>query len=394
MVIPAAGQGKRFGSSENKIWAHISGKSVLDRTLTAFNNHHLISSIVIVAGAEELDRVKVATAIYSKVSAVVAGGNTRTESVLNGLNSLPTDTEIVLVHDAARPLVPAAVIDRVIACTILRGSAVPGIPLSDTVKRVNGAGIVRETVMRSATINDEHLPGLTAVQTPQGAKVEILRSAYAAAAKAPANPHITDEASLIEANGGTVAIAAGDPINMKVTRSEDIQLAERLLGHGEVRTGFGYDVHAFAEPSANRKLFLGGVEFEHDRGLEGHSDADVVLHAICDALLGASSLGDIGVLFPNTDNSFKNISSLKLLSEVQRRLLSDGWRIVNIDATAVAETPKIMPQRHLIIQTIANELQIEPNRVSIKATTAEKLGFVGRKEGIECSAIATLERTP
>jgi 2-C-methyl-D-erythritol 2,4-cyclodiphosphate synthase len=284
------------------------------------------------------------------------------------------------------------------------GAAVPGLPLSDTVKRVDGNGIVRATVPRSATLDGETLAGLTAVQTPQGARVDLLRAAYARFDFAHAEP--TDEASLIEAMGLPVAVVAGDPINIKITRPEDLLLAERLMSNlpsesnassppvgrfpNELRTGLGYDVHAFAAPEAGRKLFLGGVEIPHDRGLEGHSDADVLLHAICDALLGAASLGDIGILFPNTDAAYKDIASLRLLAVVGERLRGAGWQIMNLDATVLAEAPKLMPHRAAMQEAIASCLHLDPARVSLKATTSEKMGFVGRQEGIACWAVATI----
>ncbi len=426
MVIPAGGRAKRFGSGENKIWATLSGKTVLEWTLAAFDSHPAIETIVIAAGSEELERVQAISAQFPKVRAVVAGGETRTASVKNGLDALSikpsldssfsvnaylnhlikaesNDIEYVLVHDAARPLVFAELIDRVLAATIKYGAAVPGLPLSDTVKRVGADGLVRATIARTAEIGGETLPGLTAVQTPQGAKISLLRAAYA-------DYHLesepTDEASLLEAFGAAVAIAAGDPRNIKITRQEDLLFAESLVAglpdnqnfkpetpnFPEIRTGFGYDVHAFAEPEANRPLFLGGIEIPHDRGLEGHSDADVILHAICDALLGAVSLGDIGIQFPNTDAAYKNISSLKLLANVGQRLQEMNWRIINIDATVVAEAPKLMPHREQMQATMANSLGLEPSRLSVKATTSEGMGFVGRREGIACWAVATVQK--
>jgi len=417
---------------------------VLEWTLSAFDTHPAIASLALVADADEIERVRAAARAFSKVIAVVPGGATRAASVRNGLDALPADTEIVLVHDAARPLVTPEVIARVLDAAAQVGAAVPGLPLSDTVKRVDGGGIVRATVPRSETLQGETLAGLTAVQTPQGARVELLRAAYAQFDFAHAEP--TDEASLIEALGAPVAVVPGDPTNLKITRPEDIALAERLLippdsaltpgpsptlrergeanhklspssilqqkaqeentpalqsplsrsvGEGpgvraEVRTGFGYDVHAFAAPEAGRRLFLGGVEIPHDRGLDGHSDADVLLHAVCDALLGAASLGDIGILFPNTDSAYKNISSLRLLSEVGARLAGDGWEIVNLDATVLAEAPKLMPYRDAMQRAIGDCLRLAPSRISVKATTSEKMGFVGRREGIACWAVATI----
>ncbi|MCW3052895.1 MAG: 2-C-methyl-D-erythritol 2,4-cyclodiphosphate synthase [Chthonomonadales bacterium] len=380
----------------------VGGRSVLERTLTAFDSHPALKAIVLVAGPEELERVRQVAAAFPKVVAVVAGGETRSESVRNGLEALPPEIEIVLVHDAARPLVSAALIGSVILAAARVGAAVPGLPLSDTVKRVDADGLVQATIPRTADIHGVTLSGLTSVQTPQGARVNVLRDAYthydAARSGEP-----TDEASLIEANGGSVAVVPGDTANIKITRPEDIALAELLLAtsapqatsassarSGEIRTGLGYDVHQFAAPEAGRTLTIGGIEIEHDRGLDGHSDADVLLHAVCDALLGAASLGDIGILFPNTDETYRGIASLRLLAIVGERLVQSGWQIVNIDATIVAEAPKLMPHRPKMQMVMAACLNLEATRISVKATTSEKMGFVGRKEGMACWCIATI----
>lgn len=432
VVLPAAGQARRFGSGENKIWASLNGRPVLAWTLDAFQRHPGVDSITLVGGEADLPRLREASAAFPKVKSVVLGGTTRAESVKCGLDAIPEGSDLVLVHDAARPLVSAGVIDRVIEATARVGASVPGLPLSDTVKRTDASGIVRSTIPRNLTLDGETLSGLTAVQTPQGARVSLLHRAYSQYDYSKGEP--TDEASLIEALGEPVQIVAGDPTNLKITRPDDIALAEKLsytqstppisvsngdgealagkfasssspavkdngIGHNgdeinmrEFRTGFGYDVHAFASPEAGRKLFLGGVEIPHDRGLEGHSDADVLLHAVCDALLGAASLGDIGILFPNTDMTYKGISSLKLLEIVSQRLAEAGWQVVNIDATVVAEAPKLMPHRLAIQESMARCLEIESERISVKATTAEKMGFIGRREGMEASAIATIVR--
>ena len=453
MVIPGAGQARRFGSDRNKIWAILAGRTVLEWTLTAFQFHAGVDSITLVGSANDLADLREIASQFSKVQGVIEGGATRAESVRNGLNAVPAGSELVLVHDAARPLISSDVIGRVIEATARVGAAVPGLPLSDTVKRADSNGLVRATIPRSLTKAGESLSGLTTVQTPQGARARLLKQAYARYDWNGGEP--TDEASLIEALGEPVQIVTGDVVNIKITRAEDIAFAERLgaelfaasgaygltvveklsnaaasqamtpeqvlragagmqkdvgregaaiveegaalsaptpLAFPEYRTGFGYDVHAFAEVEANRRLFLGGVEIPHDRGLDGHSDADVLLHAVCDALLGAASLGDIGILFPNTDDTYKGIASLKLLQIVAQRLNESGWRVVNVDATVVAEAPKLMPHRVTMQQTMASCLGIEAERVSVKATTSEKLGFIGRREGIEASAICTVVR--
>ena len=380
----------------------IDGRSVLERTLLTFCHHPFIELIVLVAGSEEIDRVNrlVETiAPYFKKNFIVGpGGETRADSVFCGLNALPPEIEIVLVHDAARPLLSPELIDRVVAGVIHTGAAVPGLPLSDTVKRVFASGNVGETVPRIANVGGETIAGLTAIQTPQGAEVSLLKQAYESFFFAKFEP--TDEASLIEAAGDIVEVVPGDPGNIKITRQEDIALAEAYLSAASLpppiiparhslRTGFGYDVHQFA---AGRKLWLGGVEIPHDRGLEGHSDADVLLHAICDALLGALSLGDIGILFPNTDPAYKGISSLKLLGIVNMRVKEKGWEVVNIDSMLAAEAPKLLPHREKMQLTIATALGIPPDCISVKATTNETMGFVGRKEGMCCWSVATVRQ--
>src|SRR5581483_9079358 len=290
------------------------------------------------------------------------------------------------------PLVTPEVIARVLDAAAQVGAAVPGLPLSDTVKRVDGGGIVRATVPRSETLQGETLAGLTAVQTPQGARAERLLIPPDSALTPGPSPTLRERG---EANH---KLSPSSILQQKAQEENTPALQSplsRSVGEGpgvraEVRTGFGYDVHAFAAPEAGRRLFLGGVEIPHDRGLDGHSDADVLLHAVCDALLGAASLGDIGILFPNTDSAYKNISSLRLLSEVGARLAGDGWEIVNLDATVLAEAPKLMPYRDAMQRAIGDCLRLAPSRISVKATTSEKMGFVGRREGIACWAVATI----
>ncbi|HLV81328.1 MAG TPA: 2-C-methyl-D-erythritol 2,4-cyclodiphosphate synthase [Chthonomonadaceae bacterium] len=418
------------------MFAPLAGRAVLEWTLSAFDAHPAISCVALVVGEGEQERAAALAAAFPKVTAIVTGGETRAASVRNGLEALPAGIEIALVHDAARPIVTADLIARVIAATAQTGAAVPGLPLSDTVKRVDGSGLVRATVPRTETLGGETLTGMTAVQTPQGARAALLRAAYAhlfppsplvegegvsGRNEDPSSPSPlegegvggvrgmapTDEASLIESLGLPVAVVPGDPANIKITRPEDLAFAETLLAarqshpmskaptaREEVRTGFGYDVHAFAPPEAGRRLFLGGVEIAHDQGLEGHSDADALLHAVCDALLGAVSLGDIGLLFPNTDPDYKDIASLRLLAIVRERVQESGWEIVNIDATVVAEAPKLMPHRPAMQQAMAACLGLDPERISVKATTSEKMGFVGRREGIACWAVATVRSHP
>lgn len=396
-IIPAAGKARRFGSGSNKIWSHVAGRTVLEWTLSAFDAHPAIASIVVVAGEDDAERIERVCAGKSKVVAVAEGGDSRAASVRNGLAKVPPSTNVVLVHDAARPLVTSELISRIIDCASRFGASIPGVAAPDTFKRVGSDGFVRITIPRSAEVGGTVCSGLTSVQTPQGARLELLQHAYACVDLSRTD--VTDESFLLELAGIPVYVAQGDPDNIKITHAEDIGIADQLLSRRtdrepaasrETRTGFGYDVHTFATPDAGRPLFLGGVEIPHDRGLDGHSDADALLHAACDALLGAASLGDIGILFPNTDPAYRNIASIRLLEAVTLRVREAGWQIVNVDATVLAEAPKLMPHRERMQAAIARALQIEPSRVSIKATTSEGMGFVGRGEGIACWAVATL----
>jgi 2-C-methyl-D-erythritol 4-phosphate cytidylyltransferase/2-C-methyl-D-erythritol 2,4-cyclodiphosphate synthase len=389
LVVPAAGRGSRFDSAENKIWARIGDRTVLDWTLSAFQAHEQIDTIILVGAAVELPRLRETAVSYSKVFAVVAGGATRQESVGNGLKALPEICDIALVHDAARPGISAGLISKVIEGIHAHGAALPGLPISDTVKRVAEGGEITETVPRS---------GLWTVQTPQGARLAYLLEAYKMLG--PGVAAATDEASILEAAGYPVHVVEGEAANLKVTRPGDIERAAAALGVDlasekpepafEIRTGFGYDVHSFAE---GRTLWLGGVQIPYGRGLSGHSDADVLLHAVCDALLGAASMGDIGVLFPDTDAAHKDRPSIEFVQEVRRRLDTEGWRISNVDVALLAEEPRIGPYRERMTAVIADGLMIAPTQINLKATTSEKMGFVGRKEGMACWAVATLTRS-
>ncbi len=382
VVIPAAGQGSRFGSAENKIFTSLAGRAVLEHTLSAFESHEDIQWIVVVASMRDMERIKDISLNYPKMLKVVEGGESRQESVWRGLQALPDDCEIVLVHDAARPLISQHLISAVIDTIRAKGSAVPGIPIRDTVKRSNN-GVITETV---------HRDNLWAVQTPQGARRETLLSAFNTLGARIRE--MTDEASVLESMGFPVHIVSGEESNFKLTVPEDILRMEFYLmttprSPATYRTGMGYDVHQFV---GCRELWLGGVHIPHTLGLKGHSDADAALHALCDALLGGAGLGDIGVLFPDTDPAHMNRASMEFVEETADLLKRNGWTIENVDLTILAEAPKIGPWRNLMIDRIASGLQVGRDRVNIKATTSEKMGFVGRSEGIACWAIATLSR--
>ena len=388
VLIPAAGRAARFNNSEsksgeNKVFALLGGRPLLYRTAQVFAAHPGIDGIVVVAGPAEVSRCREALVGVDKVLAVVAGGQTRQESVAVGLFALGGEPDdLILVHDAARPLVSAAVITRCIDGARKNGSAVAALPVSDTLKAVDADLTVQRTVDRE---------GLWAMQTPQAFQLAALYEAHSAARDTGWTG--TDEAALVEQFGeASVHLVQGDPANLKITRPEDLPLAEAIWQSRQPspsmnRIGFGYDIHPLIE---GRKLFLGGIEIPSLRGLDGHSDADVLLHALCDALLGAAGFPDIGHLFPNTDPAYKGASSLTLLGEVVRRVQDAGYAVGNADMTLIAEAPKIAPYIAQMRAVIAEALHIKPSLVGIKATTNEGLGSLGRGEGIAAHAVALL----
>ena len=385
-VVVAAGRGERFGDA-GKILASVCGRPVLAWVLDAMQAASSVRDVVIVHGdhTEAAINALLASGPWTKVAALVPGGDQRQISMANGVGAVAGDLEVVLVHDAARPLVTPSLIDMCAERARQTGAAILATPLSDTVKRVED-GMVIDTLDRSA---------LWAAQTPQGfVKERMLELREAAIAGDIA---FTDEASLAEALGWPVSIVRGDRLNIKITHPEDLDVVDALLhqrqGEPTVqfpRTGIGYDVHRFAE---GRRMVLGGVEISYGRGLDGHSDADVLLHAIADALLGAAALGDIGVHFPPTDAKWKDMDSRDILHHVAALLREQGWEPVNLDATVLAEAPKVNPHVPAMREEISRVSGLGQDAISIKATTNEGMGFVGRGEGIAALASATIVRT-
>lgn len=376
-LIPAAGRGERFGRGSNKVFAPVAGKPILAHTLAVFEACDAIDEIVLVTGRHELEAAGdlVGRFGFTKISHIVPGGDTRQDSVYAGL--LKVTSEIVAIHDAARPMVTCDIIRRSIEEAEKSGACIAAVPVVDTIKSADSDMAVIGTVDRS---------NLYSVQTPQTFRTSLIREAFE---KAFAEGfYATDDAALVENLGHKVSIVPGSYDNIKITTPSDLELANMKLGGGETRTGMGFDVHALVE---GRKLILGGVDIPYELGLLGHSDADVVLHAIADALLGAAAMGDIGRHFPDTDPKYKGISSLRLLGAVGDLIREAGWSIVNIDATLAAQKPKIAPYVPQMVSNIADCLGIEPDRVSIKGTTTEKLGFTGRGEGMACWAVANIK---
>ena len=374
VIIAAAGSGKRMGGGIDKQYIMIGGMPVLAKSVAAFESNKAVGSICVVVKAGQEERFKkeiVDVYGFKKVTAIVTGGADRQESVFKGLKALPPETDYVLIHDGARPFVRGEVIEKVLLKAVQWGAAVPAVEVKDTIKTVDN-GIVTGTPERAC---------LRSVQTPQCFGYKLLYSAHKTAAEEGFLG--TDDAALVEKYGHKVAVSEGDYRNIKITTPEDIEMET------SIRCGTGFDVHAFAE---DRKLILGGVEIPYEKGLLGHSDADVLAHAIMDALLGASGLGDIGKLFPDSDEQYKGISSMVLLEKVGDILYVKGFRIVNIDSVVIAQAPKIAPYTERIKQNIAEALGMPIDRISVKGTTTEGLGFTGRKEGIAANALAVISR--
>ncbi len=382
-IILAAGSGRRMETDTNKVFLKFENQSAVVRCLKTFEATGLFSSIVIACRPEEREIIKRKTARYlGDVSCIFCdGGSERQYSVENALYHVPEDADIIAVHDAARCFVTERIIKDCVASAMRFGSGVAAVKATDTIKRTRD-GVVEETLNR-----DE----LVCVQTPQTFRAAIIRDAYK---KAVEDGFLgTDDASLVERAGGKVHIVWGSPDNIKLTTKADIAEGEKIAEEqrkSDIRIGNGFDMHAFA---AGRALVLGGVKIPCKVGLEGHSDADVLVHAIMDALLGAARLGDIGLLFPPSDMRYKDISSLKLLKEVGDVLRKYGYKIVNIDSTIIMQEPKVSPYSAQMIENIAAALCMESIYVNVKATTTEFLGSVGRKEGAAAQAVCIIQKS-
>jgi 2-C-methyl-D-erythritol 4-phosphate cytidylyltransferase/2-C-methyl-D-erythritol 2,4-cyclodiphosphate synthase len=376
-VVVAAGHSSRVGGSLPKQFRLLGGRSVLERSVQALSSRPAVGAVVVVLAPEEVDGPRGrAAAAYPGVERVVSGGATRSESVSRGV-AAAAGAPFLLVHDAARPFASARLVDAVIDATRRHGAAVPVLRVRDTVKAVEGDRIAG-TVPRES---------LRLAQTPQGSRADWLRAALQRASREEAEA--TDEASALELDGHEVATVPGESSNLKLTSPEDLEDAELRVAPraAGLRVGTGFDVHRF-DPS--RPLVLGGVRFEEAPGLAGHSDADVVLHAAMDAVLGAAGLGDIGEHFPPDDGRYEGAASTDLARQVAGLLERRGLGIVNLDLTVLAEVPKIRGRVDRMRETIAACLATEPARIGVKATTLEGLGALGRREGIACQAVALL----
>jgi 2-C-methyl-D-erythritol 4-phosphate cytidylyltransferase/2-C-methyl-D-erythritol 2,4-cyclodiphosphate synthase len=378
-VVVAAGRGLRAGGNIPKQYRKVLGEPVIRPSLAALAGHGAISAVQPVIHPEDADLFRKATDGLDLLPAV-PGGASRQASVRAGLEALEAHgPELVLVHDAARPFVSAALIARAISAARASGAAIPVTPVTDTVKVVDPAGRVTGTLDRAP---------LRLVQTPQGFRFAALLAAHRRANVA-GRDDFTDDAALAEWAGLTVSTFEGEPANVKLTTSDDFARAEavKLAALSDVRTGFGFDVHQFGDGD---HVTLGGVRISHGRGLSGHSDADVVLHALVDAILGALADGDIGVHFPPTDPQWRGASSDRFLAFAVERLRARGGRIAHLDVTIVCEAPRIGPHRDAIRARVAEIAGVPVERVGVKATTSEKMGFTGRREGMAAFANATV----
>lgn len=381
-VLLAAGNSTRMGGSRSKVLEELGGRPALCRSLEVLDRCPLIGEICLVCREQDrADMLPLASGLATPVR-VVPGGAQRQDSVEQGVEALTGPWEYVAIHDGARPLVTEGILAAVCRDAMAHGAATAAVPSKDTCKLADGAGFVAATPARDR---------LWAVQTPQAFSLALYREALGKARAA--GQSYTDDCQLIEAAGGKVKLTMGDYRNIKLTTPEDLLAARAYLG-GEggkktVRIGYGYDVHRLVE---GRNLILAGVEVPFEKGLLGHSDADVIAHAVADALLGAAALGDIGHLFPDTDPRYAGADSLKLLGEVCRLLREKGFSIGNIDATLLAQRPKIAPHIVQMRENLAAACGIAADQVSVKATTEERLGFTGREEGMAASAVCLLER--
>jgi 2-C-methyl-D-erythritol 4-phosphate cytidylyltransferase/2-C-methyl-D-erythritol 2,4-cyclodiphosphate synthase len=367
-ILVAAGSGSRFGGDAPKQFFTLARKPVIRHAAEALLPH--VTALQPVG-----DAALIAAALAGlDVRAAVPGGATRQDSVAAGLEALADFApDIVLVHDAARPVLPAGTIPALLAALQTHDGAIPAVPVADTLKRV-ADGRITDTIPRD---------GLFRAQTPQAFRYTLLRSLHARGSTGA-----TDDASLLEASGHQVAIVPGSEDNIKLTYAEDhVRLERALLGALMPRVGTGFDVHAM---EAGRPLILCGVTVPHELGLAGHSDADVGIHALCDAIYGALAEGDIGRHFPPSEMAWKDADSARFLVHAAGRIAARGGMLANADVTLICERPKITPHAPAMIARLAELLGVDIGQISVKATTTERLGFTGRGEGIACQAVATV----
>lgn len=374
-IIAAGGRGLRFGGAKPKQLLTLAGLPILQRSVNAFLECDDIDDIVVALPAELVADPPAYLLSASKPIEIVEGGDRRQDSVARAFTRVSTRADIVVIHDAARPLVSDDLIRRTIEAAVMSGAAIAAIRQNDTVKRGDAAGVIVETLPREEVYF---------AQTPQAFLADVLRDALAVRGEA------TDEAVLAEMAGHAVHLVEGDARNLKITSREDLALAEHMLGGQmttSLRIGNGYDLHRLVE---GRPLLLGGVRVPFEKGLIGHSDADAVCHAVTDAILGAAGAGDIGRHFPDNDPAFKDANSIDLLRAAADIVRSAGYRVVNIDLVVIAQQPKLAPHAEAIKVSLADALGCEPGQISVKGKTNEGVDSMGTGESIAVHAVALL----
>lgn len=376
VIIPSAGSGKRMGKTENKLLIKIGSETVIEKTVDKFENNEWIDEIIIITDDEKIKNI---CSKYSKVIRFAVGGKQRQDSVYNAIDLITDQNSIVLIHDGARPFVSDEIIKNNIIVASEFGACVTAIKSKDTIKKVKKDS-VDETLNRDELIN---------VQTPQSFDYKIIKKAYEFYKETKIET--TDDSTMVELLGVKIKVVDGSYNNIKITTKEDIEFANYLEGKSliNLKIGLGYDVHRLIK---SRDLIVGGVTIPFEFGLDGHSDGDVLIHAIIDALLGAMNKGDIGMLFPDTDDSYKGVSSLELLKKVNEIIVDNRFKIINIDSVVIAQKPKILPFISEMKGNISKILNIDVSCISIKGTTTEKLGFEGRGEGISAQAIVMVDK--
>jgi 2-C-methyl-D-erythritol 4-phosphate cytidylyltransferase/2-C-methyl-D-erythritol 2,4-cyclodiphosphate synthase len=377
VIVVAGGRGSRLGGSVPKQLRDLGGQTILQRSVAAFDHHPDIAHLVVVLPEELVPSGPRLVGPTTRPVAIVAGGARRQDSVARGFEAVPPACAVVLVHDAARPFVGADVIDRVIDASRASGVAVPALPSRDTVKRVRDGNVVGETLPRDR---------IWLAQTPQGFRRDLLAEAVALGQQ---STEATDEAMLAEQAGRRVVVVEGDARNVKITTADDLRAARAAVASPPLRVGTGYDLHALVD---GRRLVLAGIEIAADRGPHGHSDGDVVCHALIDAMFGAAGAGDIGRHFPNTDPAWKDAPGLDLLGRAAAIVAARGWRVASLDVTVVLERPKLSPHADAIRARLAAALDLDPDAVGIKGKTNEGVDAVGRGEAIAAHAVAVLVR--
>lgn len=380
VIIAAAGHGARMGADIPKQYLQIGGKTILRHTLDNVLGWPTIKSVRVIIDPSHAELYQKAVKGLD-LPEFIAGGEERNVSINNALSNISNlnNEDIILIHDAARPFTKTEDIEKLLNALETNRAATLACPLSDTLRKAEG-----ET---AGEIIDRN--GLWALQTPQAFRFGDLKNAHD---KADKTTKYTDDTSLVSAIGIDVALVPASRTNIKITNAEDMDMASALLsGNYRTATGIGFDVHAFEEKPSGKALVLGGVKIQNDKALSGHSDADVVLHAITDAILGAIGEGDIGLHFPPSDDAFKDMDSAIFLQKTMEMVHERGGQVENIDLTIICEEPKITPHRDAIHDRIAAITSLPLPHINVKATTTEKLGFTGRGEGIASQAIATVK---